>query len=153
MLKKGERHSGTTLIMLSVIIALNLAGINYAHWEQGMVEKTKVKTGMIEAQIDSFKITGEGLEGSKDDGDLKIKGTMQEGQTATVIYSVKNKGKIPVEFGKPKVVEETGLKFDISSAVKEMNGKTGGTGQIKITACEAGDYSFKVELPYSLDVQ
>ena len=78
---------------------------------------------------------------------------MQVGRTATVTYDVKNGGTLPVKFGIPNVVEKNGLKFDMTSAVKDVDGKTGGTGQFEIKACEAGDYSFTVELPYKLDVQ
>lgn len=153
MLKKRRKSSGTTLIMLAVIIAMNLVGINYAKWNQGMAVKSDLETGTIDAQIESFNIKGEGLKGSKDDGNLKINGTMQEGQTATVIYSVMNRGTLPVNFGEPKVVEKNGLKFDMTSAVEDIDSKTGGSGQFEIIACEEGEYSFQVELPYSLDIQ
>lgn len=168
-MKRRNKRSGSTMIMVSVIIAINLAGINYAQWNGGMRVTSSVSTGIFDAQIVDFNITGDSdsegliglrglkgakrLRGSKDGSDLKIVGTMQEGETATVTYSVKNSGTLPVKFGEPKVVEKSGLKFDMELAVKDVDGKTGGTGQFEITAWEVGDYSFTVELPYSLDVQ
>jgi hypothetical protein len=151
-LKKKNKSFGMTMIMVSVIVALNLAGIGYAQWNQGMAVKSGLTTATIDAQIDSFIIDGKGLEGSKDKGNLKLKGTMQEGETATVSYSIINKGSVPLKFGEPKVTEINGLQFDLTSAVKEMDSKTG-SGQFEITACEEGNYSFKVELPYSMDDQ
>jgi len=161
--KKRNKRTGSTLIMVSIIVAINLAGINYAQWNDGMRVTSRVSTGTMDAHIVDFKISGDseglkgtkGLIGSKDGSDLNIVGTMQEGQKAIVTYGVKNGGTLPVKFGTPKVVEINSLKFDMTSAVKDVDGKTGGNGQgqFEITACEAGDYSFKVELPYSLNVQ
>ena len=189
-MKRRKKRSGSTMIMVAIIIAINLAGINYAQWNGGMRVTANVSTGTIDAQIVDFiissdgdgdgdsdsngeeinpfrgllvrniskglkgsKVKGSKVIGSKDGSNISIVGTMQEGQTATVTYSVKNLGTLPVKFGTPKVVENNSLDFDLTSAVKDVDGKNGGIGQFEITACEAGDYSFTVELPYSLDVQ
>ena len=185
MVKRRKKRSGSTMIMVAIIIAINLAGINYAQWNGEMRVTANVSTGTIDAQIVDFIISSDGdsdgdgdsngeeinpfrrllvrniskglkgskVIGSKDGSNISIVGTMQEGQTATVTYSVKNLGTLPVKFGTPKVVENNSLDFDLTSAVKDVDGKNGGIGQFEITACEAGDYSFTVELPYSLDVQ
>jgi len=149
--KKRNKRSGSKMILVSIVIAINLAGINYAQWNEGMKVKASIKTGVMDAEIVTFNVTGQGLQGAKNGSDLNILGTMTQGQTATVAYSVKNLGTLPVKFGPPKVSEKNGLKFDLTSAVKGVDGKLGGNGQFQITACDTGNYLFTVELPYSLD--
>lgn len=152
-MKKGKKSFGPTLIMVSIIFGLNLMGINYAQWNKGMTVTTKIKTGVIDAQIVTINVSNPELTESKNGSNLNLLGTMKEGETALVTYHVNNLGTLPVKFGTPKLVERNGLRFDLTSAVKNLNGSTGGDGQFEIIACDSGDYSFTVELPYSLDVQ
>ena len=55
-MKKRNKSSGTTLIMVSIIFAINLAGINYAQWNKGMGVTANIKTGIMDAQIVTFNI-------------------------------------------------------------------------------------------------
>jgi hypothetical protein len=143
--------------MAAIIFSINLIGINYAQWNGGMKIKTDIKTGIMDAKVVTLSVSGAVLQGTRNtDSTLNISGSMVQGQTATVNYSVNNSGTLPIKFEAPIVVEKNGLMFDLSSAVKNIDGKidsTTSSGQFNIIACQSGDYQFTVELPYTLDVQ
>lgn len=151
--RRHNRRFELILLMGSVIIALNFAGISYAQWNQEMIVNSGVGTGTIDARIESFTISVEGLQGTNSGGHLLITGSMSENQTVIVTYRIRNCGTLPIKFESPQVTEENGLIFNLDTPLQNIDEKSGGSGQFEITACEEGNYAFTVTLPYGPDVQ
>lgn len=108
--KKKRMKSRRGVIYLTLIIFLNIVGIGYGIWENGIVVETTISTGNMNAIFSCYKIIHqEHAEDSKrltfTDVDISDKGDKldviiqdaEPGYSATIAYTIENRGSIPVK--------------------------------------------------------
>ncbi len=148
--KKAIKISGInviSLICLITIVSLSFTGISYAYWNDNLSIQTLIKTGNIDTGFRSEE-NKRALENLRteffDDNQIIFISTptedgVEEGFTQKLVYTIENKGTVPVRFREINKL----LENDIVENIEVVNGN-----QIVITinAKSEGNHKFKYEL-------
>lgn len=162
-------HRGKTIIIVTSIVVLNIFGVSYGHWNEGLAVQTSVLTGSIDPvfddryQVDWVQGSGNLSVGFDDHYNMKITGDAEPGSKAVVHYYLTNQGSIPVKFKEQqgasrvqRLGEELEIKLDQDPrALGPENGKRLHSGndksslQIQISGdANQGRHKFEVEIPF-----
>lgn len=109
--KKRRGFKGMYIILISSIIGLNLMGVGYSFWNEGLQVKTSVSTGEIEIELEEYSIEGDLGEGTGlminfENDTININGEIPVGYRGGLNYYIRNKGNLPIVINGEKVEPE-----------------------------------------------
>ncbi|MCT4607109.1 MAG: hypothetical protein N4A64_13600 [Marinisporobacter sp.] len=160
-IKKIKGLNNMSTIIITTIVMINLAGISYAYWNNGLDMKTLVYTGNIEPYFkDDYEIKGSNdkVEGQitvnfKDEYTMKIEGTVNPGYEGEVYYGIGNRGTIPVKCKPVSDPTCEGVSLTVNQPDQDLDPDENRNNskyecKLKINANNIGKNKFKYQLTF-----
>ncbi|SES86991.1 hypothetical protein SAMN05660297_00789 [Natronincola peptidivorans] len=97
-----KKSIGKYIIIISAIVLLNLIGVGYGYWTEGLQMKASVSTGTLDIDVYKTSIANNEIEGlvAYPEGDrIRVEGEIPDNFKGTEVilsYSVRNIGTVPV---------------------------------------------------------
>ena len=101
MARKGRFFKARHIIFICLIVVLNILGVGYGYWNDGLQVQTGIYTGEIQIEFEGHNVEGDfggagGLEVNFGDDLISIGGEVAPGYTGRLNYYIRNKGSIPI---------------------------------------------------------
>ena len=156
MRKRKRRTIKPYILLAAFIIPLNLIGISYAYWNDGLDIINSVSTGLIDPlfcedyTLNVVQGKGDLIVSIEDRSTLTVEGRVYSDYKAFINYCLQNEGTVPVKYA--------GLKETINGGITQLNQPSGvikpegcfpsgdGNPKLRIQADEDGIYSFEIEM-------
>jgi len=174
--KNKKKRSGINLMIISSILSLNLIGIGYAQWNDGLNIVTSISTGnidpiFIEKNIDNLNDKGTLTAKMLDKRIIWVEGQVETDYEGILSYGLQNNGSIPVKFGRTydnqcqtmslKNMNE-GLELELNQQNDILEPRKDGDiaqrrmhfkdyqsqNNLKIRAMQEGKHYFEIEIPF-----
>lgn len=94
--KNKKQFTGISAICIASIIFLNLMGVGYGHWNDGLNVDVNVITGNIDPKAYVVDYTSLSINTSKDGRTVEISGNIYKGTQENLRIKITNEGSIPV---------------------------------------------------------
>lgn len=169
---RRKRHKGlskTGCIYISIIVLLNLIGVGYGYWADGLEIQNTVSTGNIDPVFSDYTISSldkekepayetidskEDIKEEKDKKTLKINiDNAYPGYSVNIDYTITNRGTIPI-ICKPEPTINCTAPIDVhvmqpSDIIKGDGGRQRGTITITVgDVKENSKYNFSIDLSF-----
>lgn len=93
--RRGRRRWNIPVLCISCALALNIIGISYAAWSDGVTSETKISLGELDVMFDHYDESDEGLNVLAYGDTVTITGTIPHDYNNTFIIGVSKSGTVP----------------------------------------------------------
>lgn len=124
--KRKNRLQGKHIILISSIIMLNILGVSYGYWSDGLVMATSIRSGKLDAKFIMDRNINNSIDGlsidiSSDGKTITIGGEVSSEYTGMIYYTIENTGSIPVIVSNEEIPRNGSRDFELNITSENYN--------------------------------